>query len=125
MRLTGNMLSVFGCICVIIATYYIYRTAKSSNRNSIKWAFVNLAVGFVFQFALPLLIASAVAFIVVISKGTARDIDRIYAKYGSIADITILILNFVGIWLIIRRVSKIPENEIPAVPPPPDYGENK
>ena len=118
MRLTGNTLSIIGCVCVIITTCYIYRTAKRNSRNAVKWAFVNLIVGFVFQFALPLLIASAVAFGVIISKGTDKDIDRMYAKYGFITDITILILNFVGIGLIARRISKIPEDEIFILPPP-------
>jgi nitric oxide reductase large subunit len=124
MRLTGNVLSILGCICVIIATYYIYRTARSNNLNAVRWAFVNIMVGFVFQFALPLLIALVVAFSLVISKGAIRDIDRIYIRYGLITNITILTLNFVRIWLIIRQVSRIPKDEIFAKPPlPPNFDE--
>jgi nitric oxide reductase large subunit len=109
---------------VIIATYYIHRTARSNNLNAVRWAFVNIMVGFVFQFALPLLIALVVAFSLVISKGAIRDIDRIYIRYGLITNITILTLNFVRIWLIIRQVSRIPKDEIFAKPPlPPNFDE--
>lgn len=125
MKFNSNTLSILGCICVVIASCYIYRAAKTNNRKAVKWILANLAVGLLFQLILPLLIVVTIVIITITFKGSNKDIVKIYAKYGLIVDILFLILNLVGIGLVIHRVRKSPESKVSAVPPPPNFDENK
>ncbi|MDQ6785208.1 MAG: hypothetical protein M3033_00110 [Acidobacteriota bacterium] len=125
MSLSGNTITTLGCVFVVVTSCYIYRAAKNNNHNATRWIFINLAVGIVFQFVLPLLIAATLVTFIITLKGSPRDIDKIYGKYGLIVDIIILVLNLVGIWLIIKHVSKSPQNKISVAPPmPPKFDQD-
>jgi len=118
------MLSILGLIAVFIATYYIYKTAKDTNRNAVGWALLTFTVGFGFQMIFPVIIGLVLTIVLTISGSSMTEIQIPVQTTTIIASVVGLIFSFIGIWLIMRRVSRIPEDEIFVDPPsPPNFDE--
>lgn len=120
------MLTLLGFIAVFIATYYIYKTAKDTNRRAIGWALLTLAVGFGLQIIFPAIILIIIAIAMSVSGKPLTNIDQLPWSLDMIISLTGLAASFIGIWLIIRRVSLIPEDEFFVAPPsPPNFDEKR
>ena len=118
------MLSILGFIAVIIAAYYIYKTAKDTNRSAVGWALITLAVGFGVQIVIPVLIGIVISIIMLTSGNSEAQIQEFIQPVGLYLGIGCLILSFVGIWMIIRYVSGLPEQAFSEPPPvPPNFEE--
>lgn len=113
------MLSILGFIAVFIAAYYIYKTAKDTNRNAVGWALLTLAVGFGFQIVFPFFIYMFIAIAMTVSGKRLNNVDELPFATNLIITIIGLAASLIGIWLIMRRVSTIPDEEVFDAPPPP------
>ena len=117
------MLAIAGLIAVFVATYFTYKTAKSTGRNPL-WALATLGVGLGFQLIIPLFIGIILG-IVYVAGGTPVDtLQNAIAGVSMIIGIVCLVLSFIGMGLIVRHVSTYPEDgdEI-HIPPPPTFGD--
>ncbi|MCY7375635.1 MAG: hypothetical protein LH472_06645 [Pyrinomonadaceae bacterium] len=118
------MLSILGFIAVFIATYYIYKTAEDTGRNAVGWALLTFAVGFGLQIIFPVIILIMITIGMSVSGKRLTNTEQLPWSVDTIISLTGLAASFVGIWLIMRRVSTIPEDESFAAPPaPPTFNE--
>ncbi len=116
------MLSILGLVAVFIATYYVYKTAKDTERNAVGWAVLTFAVGFGFQMVFPVIIGLILTIALTISGSSLTEIQAPVQTTTIIISIVGLVLSIVGIWLIMRHVLKIPESETFTSPPlPPNF----
>ncbi|MDQ2746956.1 MAG: hypothetical protein M3T96_06830 [Acidobacteriota bacterium] len=113
------MITILGFIAVFIAAYFIYKAAKDTGRNAVGWALMTLAVGFGLQIFLPVIIVFIIALGMAISGKPLTSIEQLPWSLDMIITLIGWVLSFVGIWLIIRRVSTIPEDESFIAPPSP------
>lgn len=116
------MLSILGLVAVIFATYYVYKTAKDTGRNAVGWALLTFAVGFGVQILLPVAIGMIIAVVMSASGNSVAEIQDFVQTIAILIAIVCLALSFVGIWLVMRRVVKIPENNS-FVSQPPTFDE--
>ncbi len=119
------MLSILGFIAVFIAAYFVYKTAKDTGRNAVGWALLTLAVGIGIQIMLPILIGFVIGMAMMISGSSVADIQESIEPAAIIISLVCLALSFVGIWLIMRRVSVLPEDESFVAPPQPPTFDGK
>ena len=119
------MLSILGLVAVIVATYHVYKTARDTERNAVGWAVATFVVGFGIQIILPIFIGFAIALVMTVSGSSVMEIQESVQGIATIIGIAGLLLSFLGIWLIMRRVSKIPENAFAPPPPAPPTFDGK
>jgi hypothetical protein len=118
------MINIFGFAFIIIFTVFAYKTAKDYERNAVGWALITFGVGFAVQIVLPIFIVFVLAVILTV-KGNSpgqiqEDIPYITLTIAGIA------LSFVTGILILRHLSKIPEDKPFDAPPAPptDFNQN-
>ena len=118
------MINILGFAVLIIATVLAYRTAKDYDRNPVVWASITFGVGFGIQIILPFLLFILIA-VVMIATGSAptqvqQDIPDLAITMGC------LVLSVVAVFLILKHLSKIPEEKPFAAPPEPptDFNQN-
>lgn len=120
------MLSILGIIAVIVAAYHIYKTAKDTERSAVGWALLTLGVGFGMQLILPMIIGIIMAVFLTASGSSAMEIQNSINDVALFIGIGGLAASFIGIWLIMRHVSKIPdEKPFTAPPSPPTFNGNQ
>ena len=119
------MLSIIGLITVFIAAYFIYRTAGDTNRNALGWALLTLAVGFGLQIVLPLVIVIVIAATMMIAGKPLKSMDDLPWSTDIIITLVGLAASFVGILLIMRRVSIFWDEETSLAPPAPPTFDGK
>ena len=113
------MLAIIGYIIIIVVAYYAFKTAKDTGRNGFLWAFVAIFVGIGMQLLLPVFIAVVLGFLY-IASGTP--LNKLQDEMGDVViflKIGALALNMIAMWLILRHLSKLPEDEPFIAPPPP------
>jgi uncharacterized membrane protein len=125
------ILSILGLVAVIVATYHVYKTARDNGRNGIGWGFLTVAVGLGAQWILPIIATAILVVVYATSLQTSRDpyaarqqMEEL-ESYALIFGIAGLIISFIGLWLIMRFVSRIPEDgpgSSAPPPPPPSFG---
>lgn len=113
------MLTLLGFIAVFTATYYIYKTARDTGRSAVGWALLTLAVGFGLQIIFPAIILIVIAIAMSVSRKPLTNIDQLPWSLDIIISLIDLSASFIGIWLIIRRISTIPDDEVFDAPPSP------
>jgi MFS superfamily sulfate permease-like transporter len=114
------MLSIIGLVIVIVATYYTYKTAKDYGRNAVLWAIATFCVGFGVQFVVPIVIGFVLAIIWVI-QGSTDPLEMQARLVGPAAVIGLicLVASLVGMWMILKKVSQVPDEPVGTTPPPP------
>ena len=113
------MITILGFITIFIATYFTYKTAKDTNRNAVGWALLTFAVGFGSQIIIPVIILIIIAIAMSLSGKPLTNIDQLPWSMGTIIYLVGIAASFVGIWLILRRVSQFPDDETFIAPPSP------
>ena len=113
------MLSILGLIAVFIAAYFVYKSARDTHRNAVGWSLLTLVVGIGMQIILPIVIIFIIAAAMMLSGKPLRDVDDLPFGMALIVSILGLAASIVGIWLILRRVSLIPDDETFNSPPAP------
>src|SRR5215213_6444779 len=115
---------ILGLALLIVLTVFAYKTAKDYDRNAIGWALFTFAVGFGFQIILPICIYIIIAVAVTVSG------KRLEQVQDDIPDITISLvcvaLSVAAGMLILRYLSKIPDEQPFDAPPAPptDFNQN-
>ncbi len=111
------LLSILGFSIIIIFTVFAYKTAKDYERNAIGWALITFAIGFGVQIILPILIVIIIAIAMSVSGISPGQIQE------EIPVITIsmicMVLSVAAGMLILRYLSKIPEEKSFVAPPSP------
>jgi hypothetical protein len=122
------MLSILGIVAIVVFTIQVYKSAASNNRNAAGWAVLTVILGIGIQFVVPVFIGLALGIYI---AATGGDVDGIQASYfGLFAVIGVagIILSIVGMYLVMRYVSKVPDDD-PSVyappPPPPTFGNDQ
>lgn len=105
----------------VVAPLFVYVTAKKNNHKPVYWALIALAVGVAFQVVLPFIVGIILA-VVLVSQGTSPNaVEETIKGYWLTISIPCLILSVAGVFLVIRRVSKVNRAELAA---PTDSTEN-
>ena len=113
------MLSILGIVVIIVATYQVYKAARDTGRNAVVWALITFAVGFGFQIVIPI-IAGIILAVALIASGTPESgLQEAISTPGILIGLVCLFLSFLAVWLILRQVSKIPEEKSFVAPPTP------
>ena len=112
------MINIFGIVLLIVFTVFAYRTAKDYGRNAIGWAAITFAVGFFVQIILPIVLVIIIGIAMLWSGSTPEQMQQDVPAFS----VTLLgiFLSIVAAMLILRYVSKIPdEPTVDNQPPPP------
>ena len=119
------MIGIIALIAVIIAAVFAYRTAPETGRSAPLWALATLGVGCGLQIVFPMIVGVILALIFLWSGSPIEQLkEKVEAPAGIIGFI-FLFPSAIGIWLILRHVSKLPEERpIEQVPPPPNFSED-
>ncbi len=118
------ILQLLGLAVIIVATYHIVKTAREYNRNAALWALLALGVGFGFQWVLPIVLGLALA-IVYLATGTKQaDLQAELSTPAMFITFACMGLSFVGMFFLLKLVSRIPDDPEPMpVPPPPTFND--
>ena len=119
------ILQLLGFVAIIVFTVFIGRTAKENGRNAILWAGACVGVGLGLQFVIPILVVIVIT-VVLITTGTRP--DQVEAALGWWAfgiSALCIALSLLGMFLILRHVAQLPEDQESgdAPPPPPTFQE--
>ena len=119
------MLSVLGLIAVFIAAYFVYKTAKETNRNVFGWSLLTVAVGVGSQIILPGIIFFIIAAVMAVLGSPIKNVDDLPFGMTLIIGVFGLAASIAGIWLVMRHVSKIPDETTYNMPPSPPTFDGK
>jgi MFS family permease len=116
---------LLGTVATFVAAYFTFRTANENGRSGIVWGFISLLVGFGLQIVAPFVLG---VLLVVIMLFTGTPQSQIQSKIDGPANIIFYVfwlLGFVGLFLVIKFVSRLPETDESdireIVPPPPTF----
>lgn len=121
------MLSLLGIIAIVIFAIHTFRTANSNGRNGGLWAFLSVAVGIALQWVVPLVASMVIAILYIASGSNIDTIEQDIMWPAVVTSFAGLGLSFFGMWLVLRHVSQIPDEEpvsSSGPPPPPVFGES-
>lgn len=118
------MLSIAGIVAIVVFTIQAYKTANGTGRNGALWAFLTAAIGVIFQFVLPVIMGIVIGVYYMMTSGSVDDIESALNGYALILGIVFFIISIVGMWLVMKHVSKVPDDppmSASAPPPPPTF----
>lgn len=121
------VLTILGLAAVIVFAIQVYKTAVSTERNAVGWTVLTVLTGLGFQFVIPFIVGVAIGIYLVVTGTPAIDLE--YSLFGIITVINILsiVLSIVGMSMIMKIVSRIPDDvssNAPPPPPPPTFDQN-
>jgi hypothetical protein len=120
------MLGVIALIAVIVAAYFAYKTANDNGRSGPLWALATIGIGFGLQIVVPILIGIILGVIYVMMGTPVDQLQEQISGPATIIGFISIFLSFVGIWLVLRHVAKLPEDPpVERVPPPPTFDQNQ
>jgi hypothetical protein len=116
------MISILGLIAVFIAAYFVYKSARDTGRNAVGWSLLTVVAGIGLQIVLPGIIFFIIAALMAISGKPIRDVDDLPFGTTILVSIVGWAASIIGIWLILRHVSLIPDEEtFDSSPAPPTF----
>lgn len=120
------MLSILGIVAIVVIAIQVYKTAVGTERNAPLWTVVSVLIGIGLQFVVPLLIGIAIA-LYLLATGTApENIEMEMFGVAIIINIVAIVLSIVGMYLVMKHVSRVKDDD-PAAnappPPPPTFGQ--
>jgi ABC-type nitrate/sulfonate/bicarbonate transport system permease component len=101
-------------ILVIVAMILAYNKAKATDRNAWKWAFIT---GGAF-IGTQIILGFGIGIILGIAQAAFDWSDSVLDTYSIFVTIIAIVASFVVMWLILRYLDKVPEEQ-PFTPPPP------
>ena len=117
------MLSILGLVIIVVATIYAYKTAKDYDRNAVLWAIITFSVGFGIQIIVPVIIGIIFAIFLTAGGTPPEQLEKAVGSWAMIIGMVCLILSVVAVFIILRHLSKIPEEKLFTPPPqPPKFG---
>ena len=111
------MINLLGLAFLIVFTIFAYKTAKDYERNAIGWAILTFGLGFTIQIILPVVLVFILAVVMTATGSSPADVQEEIPFFT----ITIagIVLSFISGILILRYLSKIPEEKPFDAPPTP------
>lgn len=118
------MIAIAAMVAVIVLIIQVYKTANGNGRSGALWAVLTGVLGFGFQIVLPMIIGLVAGIYLVATGGTPDDIQEWVNSWSLLISIPCLILSVLSMWLIMKYVSRIPDDQplTNAPPPPPSFG---
>jgi len=116
------MLSIIGLVILVVATIQAYKAAGDSGRSPVKWAFITFGIGFGIQIILPLFIGIVLGIIWISGGKSPEQLQEAIDVPSIIIGIVCLVLSVIAVFLVLRYLSKIPEEK--SFTPPPQPPEN-
>jgi len=118
------MINIAGLALLIVVTVFAYKTAKDYGRNAVGWALITLAVGFCLQIILPIILVIVIGVAMLWSGSSPEQMQQEVPAFT----VTVLgiILSIAAGMLILRYLSKIPDEQPFDAPPAPptDFNQN-
>lgn len=117
----GVVFALLGIVAIVIFAVQVYKAAAEYGRNAPLWTILTVIIGFVFQYILPLVVGIGWGIYLLISGGSIENIET--SAFGLIFVVEVLCwaLSFVGMFLVMKHVSQIPDDPLVSIlaPPPP------
>ena len=108
------VLTILGIAAIVIATIFSYKSARDYGRNRFFWPLLTFAVGVGLQVIAPIFIAIVLVLYLRLRGVSTAEIQKQLDSPAMLMGIICLILSFIGMGLILKFVSTIPEGkEIP------------
>lgn len=114
------MVGILGLIFVIVAPFFIYRTAKQNGHKPFFWALTAFGLGFGVQLIIPLLFGIMFGVIFTVAGRSVEEIREMAIGPASVVSLICLVLSVVSVFMIMRKVSAISEDKSFTPPPPPN-----
>lgn len=116
----GLALTLLGLVAIVVCAIQVYKAAVDTSRNAGIWTLLTIGVGIFFQFILPFVFGILLG-VYYLMSGVPREriaIDSFGLLF--ILEILCLVLSVVGMFMVMKHVSKL-KDEVPgaAMPPPP------
>lgn len=106
---------MLGIVVPLLVSWYVYKQAKENGYSGFWWAFINFVAFFVGQ----ILFVMAVGLAIAIGTEFLGWDDDVLMKYAVPITLLSLIAGAVCSWLMVRRVTRAPEEKFDPEPPPP------
>ncbi|HEY0428190.1 MAG TPA: hypothetical protein VGC76_10450 [Pyrinomonadaceae bacterium] len=113
------MLTILGIVLIVVSTIYIYRTAKQNGHNAVLWTVITALAGVALELVIPLALGIIIASVWMSQGKSLLQIQQDILVPAIIIGIVCLVLNFVVVFLIMKKVSPIAEENLAEPPPPP------
>jgi hypothetical protein len=114
------MIGLLALVAIVVFTIQVYKSANGTGRNGALWALLTAAVGIGFQLVIPFTVGIVLAIVYLAMGSTAETIESDINLPASLIGIFGLIVSVVGMVLISKHVSKVPDDPpMAAVTPPP------
>jgi hypothetical protein len=108
-------------VAIVVFAIQVYKTATSTGRNAPIWTVVTVFVGFTIQFVLPFFVGLGIGIYYAV---TGKPMDLMFGLL-TLVDVLGLVLSVVGMSLVMKHVSKVPDDDTsslgPAPPSPPRF----
>ena len=119
------MIGIIAFIAIFIAAYFAYKTANDNGRSGALWALATIGVGLACQLVFPIVTGLLLA-VIYLARGVPQDkLAETINGPATIIGFVSWFLSFVGIWVVLRHISKLPKDEAGSEPPPPPTFEDQ
>lgn len=118
------MIGIFGLIAIVVFTIQVYKTANGTGRNGALWALLTAAVGFGFQLVIPFVFGMIIAIVYLVGGSSPETLESDINMPATLIGIAGLVISVVGMVLISKHVSKVPDDppmSASTPPPPPSF----
>ena len=118
------MIGILALVAIVVFTIQVYKAANGTGRNGALWALLTAAVGFGFQLVIPFVAGIVIAIVYLATGSTTETIESDINLPASLIGIFGLFISIVGMVLISKHVSKVPDDApmmAGAPPPPPQF----
>lgn len=114
------ILQILAFAVLVVFSYFVFKTARDYGRNPALWTILTVGVGLGFQFILPFVVGIILAIVWLASGTPAERLQTELETHLILVGFVSLGLSFVGMFLILKYVSRLPdESPIDDTPPPP------
>lgn len=113
------ILDIFGIVIIIVFTIFVFRTANENGRHAIGWAVACFFTGILFQWVFMLIIFVVVGVVMVVIGSRPKGIEETLGFWVVGIRFGCLALSAIGMFFILKKVSKLPEDNEQFIPPPP------
>lgn len=121
------ILQLLGFAAIIVFTVFIGKTAKENGRNAMLWAASCVGVGLGLQFIIPILVVIVITIVLIVTGTKPDQVDAVLGWWAFGISALFIALSLIGMFLILRRVAQLPEDQETAdapPPPPPTFDQN-
>lgn len=102
-------------IFFFVAAWLAYKRAKENGRNGVVWALITSAAFIVAQLAT----GAAIAFLLLVANGFDSGGEDLISRYELLINIASIVVSIAVVWLILRFLNKVPEDNSFTPPPAP------